>query len=333
MTNNQVQTNSNNIVIMQNEINDLTHNFKEQLNKLDEAIKLTDDAKKLAKDVTDKGFWGSLSGGFTGSNTKDIAKSIGHLGASVEIIQGIIQIILQVNNAKNQFLRGFHDALSDKIINLEDDLRICYGNDKSGKEATLIIAQQLRAQIEDKIKYNEMLDEHDEVIDSLKSRTALNDKIDEEQNQHINSLFNFAEEKDKIDIKQNQQLEEIDQKISILTEESTEHLSNYSTVIREISKLQQKYSDIELKNTDHEKLILEFKESLSLEKRKNLEQSEIIDSLTSELADLKYSFESHADEFFQYRISQNSFKSRLKRYTLPSVSLLIALFALIKVCI
>lgn len=97
--------------------------FDRNLDDLQAALKKTKQTKALAESLKSRGTFKNFMGGFTGRNDKELAEMIGDLGASMEVTQVILQMVMQVNNTKNGYLRQFHQALVEKITSLTSDTK------------------------------------------------------------------------------------------------------------------------------------------------------------------------------------------------------------------
>ena len=253
-------------VISPHEIQEVTFNFTEQLNELDKALQQTKDAKELASRVQNKGFFATLWGGATGASDKELAESVKILGASVEITQKILDVVLRVTHTKNQFLKSFHTALTEKILSLNSEMDVCHGNQKNAKQAAITIATQLRSQIEEKIRQSEMIEEHEAEISDLKDHFNEHDNHFEEHDKIDNKLMNGLEEQELINIQQQNTIDELDNTVDVL-ENTIEKLKSELVKQNAISK--------------------ELNKELDAHKISEKEQLRTIDELKTELEELK----------------------------------------------
>lgn len=320
------------------QIQEVTIDFSKQMDELDKAIQLTKDAGVLAESVQEKGVFGTFFGSISGKNDKQLAESVKILGASVETTQKIIEVILKVNNVKNQFLRSFHTALTDKILSLNREMEISYGNQKNAKQATITIATQLRAQIDEKIRHAEMIDEHEVEISQLQEFAKTKDILDEEQSEAISEFKEKAILKDDLDhqqsraisfikevVAQNENIDQIQtQDIEYLKEitNNNDRLDNQQTddIIKLNDHLTKLHSLYE--NQFHEIQMLKDKDAKKDQHIKN--QYQRINVLTEKNDMLQDSIELITNNFNKYIAECNSAAYKLKVLALPLLSLLIA---------
>jgi len=335
--------NNENDLVGSSQIREVTIDFTRHIDELDKAIQLTKDAGELANRVQEKGIWGTFKGKITGQNDKELAESVKILGASVETTQKIIEVILQVNNAKNQFLKSFHAALTEKILSLNKEMDITFGNQKNAKQATITIATQLRAQIEERIKQDEMVREHDLEISQLQELAKIKDKLDEDQSSEIVDLKNKAEIKEVVDIQQSQEISSLKELVA-QNETLCNKLEKNIVRLNEISNTKdildnQQSCDI-IKHQEGISALTRLCENqsneISLLKDVVVERDNFISNLAKDINTLDNKIEllqglsqETLDKFNKIDAESNSVVCRLKRLALPLASMLLASAALL----
>lgn len=311
------------IVNQENQLVDASkiRDISKQIDELDKAIQKTKDAEKLASRVKEKGFFSMLGGTFDGSNTKDLAESVKILGGSVEITQKIIQVILEISNEKNQVLKGFSQALTDKILSLSEEMELTHGNQKNAKQATIIIATQLRAQIEEKIKQSEMIDQHEVEISQLHEFVRTKDTLDEEQSAAILNLKEKIKIKDDLDHNQSQEIYSI-KNIIEQNENIDQKQSKDIQILKEISISK------EMLDNQQSDDIIKLKDNFTKINSSYEIQSQKIYVLTEKNEALQKAIELTTSNFNEYVALCNSSAYKLKIIALPLISIFIASVAL-----
>ncbi len=276
-------------IIDANKIQEITLDFSKQMDELDKAIQLTKNAGELASAVKEKGIFGTFIGSLSGSNDKQLAESVKILGASVEITQKIIEVILKVSNAKNQFLRSFHTALTTKILTLNNEMDVTHGNQKNAKSAIITIATQLRDQIEEKISHSEMIDEHEELIEIQGGLLEVHGEIIVEHKDKIIFLEELSKTKEILDKDQSAAIIEL--KEDALKKDSLDNQQSKAIdLIKDIVALNE---DIDLQQTNDIKTL---KVLASAKEKLDNEQSNEIQKLKELFSKLNSVYENQAKE-------------------------------------
>ncbi|MGS0682129.1 hypothetical protein ACVBIL_13290 [Shewanella sp. 125m-7] len=156
--------------------------FESNLTKLTQALKTTKDVQKLANQINDKGFWSNAFGSISGRNDKDLAAMVENLGASLEVTQNILTIVLKVQNIKNGFLKEFHEALVEKIVKLSKDDRTL---DCNQKEAALAIVTKIEQQVCYQLAQSQQIENHEQKLMELDDFVEVKDILDSEQSAKI----------------------------------------------------------------------------------------------------------------------------------------------------
>lgn len=115
-------------------------------------------AGKLMVNLESRGWWGQMTSGLSGSTDKEMATLVEGLGSSLEVTQKVVQVMLKVTTQKSQVLRGFNDALVNKIAKITEDTRTLDGNQKVVVKEFL---SQLQKQVFEQIQQQEMVDSHE----------------------------------------------------------------------------------------------------------------------------------------------------------------------------
>lgn len=179
--------------------------FDRNLDDLQAALKKTKQTKALAESLKSRGTFKNFMGGFTGRNDKELAEMIGDLGASMEVTQVILQMVMQVNNTKNGYLRQFHQALVEKITSLTSDTKTLDSN----QEATLAVVSGLCDQVVSQIEQQEMVEQHQKKLQELDGFVSLKDSLDALQSEKIQQLELRALEIIRVDDEQQRLIEEL----------------------------------------------------------------------------------------------------------------------------
>lgn len=203
----------NKISVKETKIKEIVYDFSIQLEELDKALLYTKNSRALANNVKKKGFFGAMFGGISGGSDKELAQSITQLGLGLETTQKIVEVLLQISNAKNYYLKGFHEVLVKKIKSLNNDLIICDDNQKNSKEATIIIAKKLKSQIEDKLEQSELLTSHQIEIVNLKSENRNKTTLDQQQTADIFKLKNNLDKKNTLDNEQQIRIQDLERSL------------------------------------------------------------------------------------------------------------------------
>lgn len=127
-----------------------------------EARKLTSVKVKELKEALDgQNWWGTLKSNFSGETDKNLANMVEDLGASLGLTQSVLRVILKVQTEKNRMLRGFSDALVNKIFKVQQDTHTLNSNQKA---AALNFLQELQTQIDEQIRQQDLVDSHEAAL-------------------------------------------------------------------------------------------------------------------------------------------------------------------------
>lgn len=144
------------------DIKDFTRDLEQAVREIGKAVAQSASVKtkagKLMADLEGRGWWGQMTSGLSGSTDKELATLVEGLGSSLEVTQKVVQVMLKVTTQKSQVLRGFNDALVDKIAKITEDTRTLDGNQKGVVKAFL---GQLQKQVFEQIQQQEMVDSHE----------------------------------------------------------------------------------------------------------------------------------------------------------------------------
>nr|WP_315228022.1 hypothetical protein [uncultured Albidiferax sp.] len=116
---------------------------------------------KLKETLNGRNWWGTLKSSFSGEADKDLATMVEDLGSSLGLTQSALRVILKVQTEKNRMLRGFSDALVNKILKVQQDTHTLNGNQK---EAALNFLQELQTQIDEQIRQQDLVDSHEAAL-------------------------------------------------------------------------------------------------------------------------------------------------------------------------
>jgi len=237
-------------VIEKKEAQMVIGSFEKQFVDLEKALANTKEAKSLAAKVENKGGWESFKGSFSGKNDKEIAEAVRKLGGSLEVTQDILNVVLKANTAKNVHLKGFHQVLVEKVLSLQTNSSKLDSNQKNSNQAALSIAMALKAQIEEKIRHAEMIDNHEREININAKGVDGNAKEIDGNTKEIEALKSEISNKEVLDDKQSldiesllvntQEIKQLDQSQSVAINELKEQLA----------KLQQKVTNNEKRLED-----------------------------------------------------------------------------------
>lgn len=216
-----------NVVSVENmDLEQIASDFSEQLEDLQGAIEATGEAKALAQRVSKKGFWQTLGGGINGSTDKELAECVNQLGGSLETTQKIVQLMLQIGQAKNIHLKSLHRVIVDKICSLEDNTGDLDLNQQSAGAATLAIAHKVKEQLEEKLVHAERIQQHEDNISKLTQFSVEKDVLDAQQSESLEKLNQQNQEKDLLDGEQSRLINELQEiankKVSLDDQQSQE---------------------------------------------------------------------------------------------------------------
>lgn len=147
----------------------ISYDFSEELNGLEQAINSTKRVKDLAKNVADKNWFSTWTAGITGSSDKELAKCVKELSGGLETTQKIVQMMLKIGQGKNDQLKIFHQALVDKICSLETNTGDLDMNQQGANQAMLLIAVKMREQVEEKIAYQEKIQQQSDELHQVRT--------------------------------------------------------------------------------------------------------------------------------------------------------------------
>jgi len=127
-----------------------------------EARELTGAKVKELKEALDgQNWWATLKSSFSGKTDKNLAKMVEDLGTGLGLTQSVLRVILKVQTEKNRMLRGFSDALVNKIFKVQQDTHTLNGNLKA---AALNFLQELQTQIDEQIRQQDLVDSHEAAL-------------------------------------------------------------------------------------------------------------------------------------------------------------------------
>lgn len=112
----------------------------------------------LKKTLDGQNWWGTLKSSFSGEADKNLATMVGDLGSSLGLTQSVLRVILKVQTQKDRMLRGFSDALVNKILKVQQDTHTLNSNQKA---AALNFLQELQRQIDVQIRQQDLVDSHE----------------------------------------------------------------------------------------------------------------------------------------------------------------------------
>jgi len=165
--------------------------FDRRLDDLKDALARSKNAQALAAALKGRGGFQNFVGSVTGRNDMELADMVGELGAGMEITQGILQMVMQVQNTKNQHLRIFHKSLVDKIADLQNDSAML---DLNQREAAIAIVSELSDQIRAQLEQQEILESHQEKLEHLGRFAVEAESLSDEQREKILVLESKAVE-------------------------------------------------------------------------------------------------------------------------------------------
>lgn len=178
--------------------------FEKQFDNLKDALKNTKRTKELAASLREKGAMKNFLGSFSGRNDKELAHMVEDLGASMETTQVILQLLMKVQNTKNQFLRVFHKALVDKIAFIQNDTTTL---DANQRQIAITVVSELRNQIEEQIAQQAIVENHQKKLQQLDGYIVQKDVLDQEQSQKISLLESRALQIIRVDEEQQRLIE------------------------------------------------------------------------------------------------------------------------------
>ncbi|MEZ9197453.1 hypothetical protein [Shewanella sp. 10N.286.54.B9] len=326
--------------------------FESNLAKLTEALKSSQNVQQLASDISEKGFWGNAFGGISGRNTKELAGMIENLGASLEVTQSILSIVLKVQNIKNGFLKDFHQALVEKIAHLAKDDRTL---DSNQKDAALAIVTKLEQQVSYQLAQSEQIESHQRKLTELDDFVEVKDILDSEQSakierldktseqiiqgadtrqQLINELQQKSEIKRKKDLAQDEDINQLSKLAQALQQESevkTEKDQSQDSEITRLSKQNaallkiQQQADLQIKS--QAELIVGIRSELDKHTQDIAANGGRLTELTNQLEQAHQALEYSKQQQQDFQLQQSSIKAMLSRHALSGLALVIAVAA------
>lgn len=180
--------------------------FDKRFDELKDALKKTTRTQELAASLKSRGGFKNFMGGVTGRNDKELAEMVGDLGASMEVTQVILQLVMRVQNTKNRYLREFHASLVNKIASIQGDTITL---DSNQKEAAIAIVSELSDQIRSQIEQQEIVENHQKKLQELDGFVAEKENLDASQDEKIHRLESRALEIIRVDEEQQRLIEEL----------------------------------------------------------------------------------------------------------------------------
>ncbi|VTU22333.1 hypothetical protein H6CHR_01768 [Variovorax sp. PBL-H6] len=144
------------------EVSDFKADLEAALHDVNEALKKSQETSekvgKLEKKLQDRGWWEAVKDTFDGSTDKELTLQVMALSQGIALTQRVVRVVLKVQTQKNRLLQAFNGALVDKIANIEGDTRTL---DSNQKVAALEFLGELRQQIEEQIRQQELVESHE----------------------------------------------------------------------------------------------------------------------------------------------------------------------------
>ncbi|MEM5430577.1 hypothetical protein [Cupriavidus oxalaticus] len=138
--------------------------FSRCLEDLKQAIARNRHAKELLDSFRNKGTLSSVFHSFTGRNDEELANMVEDLGSSLGTTQSVVQLLIQIQTAKNTHLRRFHSALVDKISAIKLDTGTLEQNQR---DAAVFLLEEIDKYIGEQIANTDTLDRHGKKIDAI----------------------------------------------------------------------------------------------------------------------------------------------------------------------
>lgn len=327
--------------------------FESNLTKLTAALKTTKDVQKLATEINKKGFWSNAFGSISGRNDKDLAAMVENLGASLEVTQNILTIVLKVQNIKNGFLKDFHEALVEKIVKLTKDDKTL---DSNQKEAALAIVTKIEQQVSYQLAQSQQIENHERKLIELDDFVEVKDIIDSEQSakiahldktsqqiiqgadtrQHlINELQQKSEAKRKKDLSQDAEISQLSKIAHSLKDDSEAKSLKDTSQDSAIKMLSQQKAELKQQH-------LQTSAQLQTQKEELVELNQIVETLSEQLSnnelrttELTHNLEKTAKLLTQtqqqhtdYVAEQGKLSQRLARNLIPVAALLASAIAI-----
>ncbi|MCG8910290.1 hypothetical protein MJ122_23895 [Pseudomonas sp. DP-17] len=159
--------------------------FDKRLDDLKDALARSKNTQTLAEALRGRGGFQNFIGGVTGRNDKELAEMVGDLGSSMEITQGILQMVMRVQNTKNRHLRDFHRSLVDKIADLQSDSATL---DSNQREAAIAIVSELSDQVRAQLEQQEIVESHQKKLEHLDRFEADTVSLNERRDERVSEL-------------------------------------------------------------------------------------------------------------------------------------------------
>ncbi len=139
---------------------------KELLSRVGDLQKKLEGSKEAVETINKKEIETSFLKNLRGKTDAEISKHVKELGKNLVVTQEVVLFLIELNHEKNEILRAFHDALVEKILDMEadqstitDDINVSQRNEKS-------IVYQIKTQIEDRLAMEASIDANSEKITS-----------------------------------------------------------------------------------------------------------------------------------------------------------------------
>lgn len=150
-----------------------------------QSLKTRQNLDTLVTQLEKDDWWDAVKANFNGQTDKALATNVQLLGQSVETTQKIVRVILQVQTQKGRLLHNFSDALVDKISRIQTDTQTLDGNHRG---VALAFLGELHQQIQEQIRHQELIDEHELKLQTLVQWQTQRGCHDSEMAQRLNCL-------------------------------------------------------------------------------------------------------------------------------------------------
>ncbi|MFS6538283.1 hypothetical protein V6D52_13375 [Idiomarina loihiensis] len=239
------------------------------MDELQEAIKKTKGIKKLADNLKNQGKFKSVLSTFSGKNDKDLANMVSNLSSNVGVTQAVLQLMMQVQNARTNHLREFHDALVRKVTLIEDDTSTLNENQRV---TAVAIVNELREQVSSQIEQQERVEAHQRKLQEMEGSFKEKEMLDSEQDKKLSSLEEKAFEIIQTDERQQALIEQLkeshaskDELDKIQTQRIDSLVNSTSQLEVESKKLRKGLGYVEAQ----QELIIKQVEALEVEQQKS----------------------------------------------------------------
>ena len=149
-------------------ISDFSSDLDAALRDLEQASKgrelAVEKAKKLQQNLNGHSWWGAFKASVSGETDKGLANMVEHLGASLGLTLSALRVTLKVQTEKNKLLRGFSNALVEKIGRIQSDTHTL---DNNQKQVALAFLGELQAQIDEQIRQQDLVDNHESKLQEI----------------------------------------------------------------------------------------------------------------------------------------------------------------------